>query len=129
MNNNLKILKFFADNKDRKFTIKKTSEALKINYRIAHEEISSLEKDKLIKIEKHGNSKICQFDYKYSSKIVEVEEIRKQELFRNKDIKLIYARIKETTNPFYILVVFGSHVNRTHTKNSDIDICLITDSK
>lgn len=128
MNNNLKVLKLFVDNKDKTFTIKKVAEALKINYRIAYEEIIELEKEELIKITKHGNSKVCAFNYKYHSKIVEIEEIRKQELFKNKDIQLIYKRIKEVKSPFYVLVLFGSFTNKTNVKGSDIDLCLITDN-
>ena len=45
MNNHLKVLKLFVDNKDNTFTIKKAAEALKINYRIVYEEIMKLEKD------------------------------------------------------------------------------------
>lgn len=128
MNNNLKVLKLFVDNKDKNFTIKKAAEALKINYRIAYEEAIALEKEELIRIAKHGNSKVCEFNYQYHSKIAEIEESRKQELFRNKDIKLIYRRIKEIKNPFYILVLFGSYANKTNKKGSDIDLCLITDN-
>ena len=127
MNNKLKTLKLFVDNKDKKFTIKKASEALKINYRIAYEEIIDLEKESLIKIAKIGNSKMCEFNYKFNSKLVEIEEVRKIETLKNKDIYLIYKRIKETKNAFYILVLFGSRVNKTSTKNSDIDLCLISD--
>src|SRR3989344_8554827 len=128
MNNNLKALKLFVDHKDKTFTINKAAEALKINYRIVYEEIIKLEREGLIKITKHGNSNVCGFNYKYHSKIVEIEEIRKQELFKNKDIKLIYKRIKEIKSPFYCLVLFGSYVSKTNQKGSDIDICLITDN-
>ncbi|MEK6969460.1 MAG: nucleotidyltransferase domain-containing protein [Nanoarchaeota archaeon] len=128
MNNNLKILKLFVDNKDKTFTIKKAAEALKINYKIVYEEITELEKEKLISITRQGNAKVCVFNYQYHSKIVEIEEIRKQELFKNKDLKLIYNRIKEVKNPFYCLVLFGSYANKTNQKGSDIDLCLITDN-
>ncbi|MEK6856988.1 MAG: hypothetical protein AABX39_00180, partial [Nanoarchaeota archaeon] len=75
------------ENKDKTFTIKKASEILKINYRIVYEEIIKLEKEELIKITRQGNSKVCEFNYKFSSKIVEIEEKRKEELFKNKDIQ------------------------------------------
>jgi len=129
MNNNQKALKLFVDNKDKPFTIKKAAEALKINYKIAYEEIAKLEKDNLIKIAKHGNAKVCSFNYKYHSKIVEIEEIRKQELFKNKDIKLVYNRIREVKSPFYCLILFGSYANKTSQKGSDIDLGLITDNE
>ena len=59
MNNNLKVLKLFVDNKDKTFTIKKAAETLKINYKIVYEEIIKLEKEELIKITKQGNAKVC----------------------------------------------------------------------
>jgi hypothetical protein len=127
MNNNLKVLKLFVDNKDKSFTIKKASELLKINYRIVYEEIESLAKENLLSIIRQGNSKVCSFNYQYSSKIVEIENIRKIDVFKNKDIQLLYNRIKEVRNPFYILVLFGSQVK--NKSKSDIDICIIKDSK
>ena len=129
MKNNLIVLKLFVDNKDRTFTIKKAAEALKINYKIVYEEIMKLEKEGLIEITKQGNSKVCSFNYKYHSKTVEIEETRKQGLFKNKDIKLIYKRIKEAKSPFYCMVLFGSYANKTNQKGSDIDLCLITDNQ
>src|SRR3989344_6982798 len=108
MNNNLKVLNLFVCNKDAVFTIKKAAEALKINYKIAYEEVMKLEKEALIKIVKHGNSNLCSFNYKYHNKIVEIEEIRKQELFRNKDLKLIHKRLREVKIHFYFLVLFAS---------------------
>src|SRR3989338_2302074 len=129
MNNNLKALKLFLDHKDKTFTINKAAEALKINYRIVYEEIIKLEREGLIKITKHGNSNVCGFNYRYHSKIVEIEEIRKQELFKNKDIQLIHKRIREVKSPFYCLVLFGSYANKINQKGSDIDLCLIADDE
>ena len=129
INNNLRILKFFVDNKDKTFSIRKVSEVLNINYRIVYEEIMSLQNERLIKIEKKGNSNICSFNYKYNNKTVNVEELRKEELFKNKDIKLVYNRIKEVKSPFYCLILFGSCASKTNKKGSDIDLCLITDNQ
>ena len=129
MNNNLKVLNLFVCNKNNSFTIKKAAETLKINYRIVYEEIIKLEKEGLIKMTRHGNSKACKFNYRYHSKIVEIEEIRKQELFKNKDIQLIHKRIREVKSPFYCLVLFGSYANKINQKGSDIDLCLIADDE
>lgn len=129
MNNNLKVLKFFVDNKESTITINKLSKALKTNYRILYEEAMKLEQENLIKITRIGNANLCQFAYKYNSKIVEIEEKRKSEIFKNKNIFLIFKRISEIKNPFYILILFGSYANKTETKHSDIDLCLITDNK
>lgn len=127
MNNNLTILKFFVEHKDEGFTIKKVAETLKMNYRIIYEEIMALEKEQLIKIIKQGNSKVCTFKYTYHSKMVEIEDARKQEL--HKEIQLIYNRIREIQNPYYTLLLFGSYANKTNKKGSDIDLCFISDNK
>lgn len=127
MNNALKTLKLFVDNKDSKFTIKKVAEALEMNYRIAHEEVTKLEKEGLIKVTKIGNSKVCEFSYVFDSRIAEIEEIRKSELFKNKDLQVMYLRIKEVESPFYCLALFGSYASKTNKKHSDIDLCLVTD--
>ncbi len=129
MKNKFKILKFFSENKNKEFSIKKVSEITNSNYKIVYETIKFLESKKLIKFRKKGNSKLCTFNYKYASETAKVESIRKKELFKNKDIKLIFKRIKEITYPFYCLIIFGSYANKTYKKNSDIDICLICDDK
>src|SRR3989339_818482 len=48
----IKILKLLLNNKEEKYTIKKISEKVKINYRIAYENISPLEKEELFKDKK-----------------------------------------------------------------------------
>lgn len=129
MNNRLKILKFFVENKESSITINQLAKALKTNYRIVYEEVMKLQQEELIKIARIGHANSCKFAYKYNSKIVEIEEIRKGEIFKNKNIFLIYKRISEVKNHFYIVILFGSYANKTETKHSDIDLCLITDNK
>ena len=121
-NNNLRVLKLFVDNKDKAFTIRNAAQTLNINYKIVYQEIIKLEQEELLKIIKQGNAKVCSFSYKYHSKIVEIEEMRKQEL--NKDVKLIHNRLREVKSPFYCLILFGSQAKRTNQKGSDIDVCL-----
>jgi len=129
MNNNLKVLKLFADNKDKSFSINKAAQSLHLNYRIAYQEAIKLNAEQLIQMTKHGNINLCSFKYTYHHKVVELEEIRKQEVFKHKDLKLIYTRIKEIKNPFYCLLLFGSYAHKTNQKGSDIDLCLISDNE
>ena len=76
----IKILRLLLDNKEEKFTIRKISEKVKINYRIAHEKVNHLEKKGLIKITKAGNSRICELTYKFSVEIFQAEYERKEDL-------------------------------------------------
>jgi len=128
MKSDIKILKLLLDKKEEKLTIKKISELLNINYRIAHEQITKLEKDGLIKITKAGNSKLCELAYKFDSNTFEAEYSRRKDLFKNKDFLVIHNRLSELKFPF-IALLFGSHAKGTANKHSDIDILTIGENK
>ena len=124
MKSDIEILKLLLDNREGRFTIKKISETLKINYRIAYEKVSVLEKEGLIKITRAGNSKLCEFTYKFSPKVYEAEYLRRISLFKNKDFLVIRNRLAEL-NFVFVALLIGSHVKGTSNKHSDIDILTI----
>ncbi len=124
MDSDIQILKFLLDNKEGRFTIKKISDSLKINYRIAYEQAMKLEKEGLIKITRAGNSNLCELTYKYNSKVYEAEYMRRMGLFRNKDFLVIRNRMAEL-NFIFIALLFGSHAKGKANKHSDIDILTI----
>jgi predicted nucleotidyltransferase len=126
--NEINILKLLLENKEKRFTINQISKLLKINYRIAHEKIKKLECEGLIKTEKAGKSLLCSLTEKYDEKIYLAENIRREELLKNKDFKIILKRFKEAKQN-YILLLFGSHAKRMQTKHSDIDLLVITENK
>jgi len=128
MNSEIKILKLLMDKKEDKFTIKKIAEALKINYRIAYEKAMKLEKEELLKVTKAGNAKICEFTYKFDSRVFEAEYFRRKELFRNKGFLIIHNRLAELKFPF-IALLFGSYAKGTANKHADIDILTIGGDK
>lgn len=125
MNSDIKILKLLLDRKEEKFTIKKISEVLKINYRIAYERTAALEKEGLLKITKVGNSKICELTYNFNSKIYEAEYSRMSDLFKkNKDFLVLHDRLSEL-NFVFVALLFGSYAKGEAGKHSDIDILTI----
>jgi predicted nucleotidyltransferase/predicted transcriptional regulator len=121
MNTDISIIKLLIEKKET-FTIKKISEALKINYRTAYERVAVLEKEKLIKITRAGNSKICEFTNKFNSKVYEAEYERRMSM--NKDLLVLRSRLAEL-NFSFIALLFGSYAKGTANKNSDIDILSI----
>jgi len=125
INSNIRILMFLIGNKEKKFTIKQISENTKINYRIAYEQIMKLEKEELVKVTPIGNSKMCEFTNTFNSHVYEAEYQRKEDLFKNKDFRVIHNQLSELNFPF-ILLLFGSYAKGTQTKNSDIDLLLIS---
>ncbi|NOQ37772.1 HTH domain-containing protein [archaeon] len=124
MASEIKIIRLLLENKEMRFTIKKISEALDINYRIAHEKITKLEKEGLVAIESAGNSKLCRFSGKFNEKVFEAEHLRRKELFRNKDFLIIHNRLADLEYPFIVLL-FGSYAKGTADKHSDIDILTV----
>ncbi len=124
MNSEIKILKLLLEKKEQKFTINQISKNLNINYRIAYEEAMKLEKEKLIKITKTGNSNFCEFTYVFNQKIFEAENERRKELFKNKDFLILHNRLAELQFPF-IALLFGSFAKGTANKHSDIDLLTI----
>jgi predicted nucleotidyltransferase len=124
MESDIKILKLLLGKRGERFTIKKIAESLKINYRIAYEQVMALEKEGLLKVTKTGNCKICEFAYKFDSKVFEAEYLRRKALFKNKDFLVLHNRLAELRFPF-VALLFGSHAKETATKHSDIDVLTI----
>lgn len=129
MKNKLKIIRFLLDNTERRFSIRTIAQLLNLNYRIAFHDIKRLEEEKLVVIQKLGNTNLCHFSHRFNEKVWQIEMMKKEELLKNKDIRVFYERINEIRNPFFIGIIFGSYARRKQTKQSDIDFCLITDDQ
>ena len=122
MKTNIKIIKLLLRNKQDRFTIKKIADTLNINYRIVYEQVSKLEKEGLLLITKVGNSKVCEFTYKFNPNVYEAEHERRNDL--SKDFLVMQNRLSEL-NFCFIALLFGSHAKNTANKHSDIDILTI----
>jgi predicted nucleotidyltransferase len=129
MSSKPKILRFLMDNKQEAFSINSVSRRLKINYRIAFEDMKKLEADGLILIKKLGNSNQCQFSNHFNEETLKIEEEKKAELLKDKNLKVLYKRISEIKNPFFVCLIFGSYARGEQTKQSDVDLCIITDNQ
>ncbi len=125
-NSETKILKLLLNHKEERYSIKKISELLQINYRIAYEKVLQLEKENLLKITSLGNCKICELTNKFNQKLFEAEYERKEELLKNSNFKVICRDISKINSQF-ILLLFGSYAKGTQIKHSDIDLLLISD--
>lgn len=125
--NNTKILVYLLNNKEQKFTINQISKDLKINYRIAYTSIKELEKDGLVLAEKAGNSTLCSLTNKFDEQIFMAEYTRREELLKKSDFKKIANRFSEAKQNF-VLLLFGSHAKKTSTKQSDIDLLVISEN-
>lgn len=123
-----KILKYLIENKEKTFSINEISKALKTDYKLVHTNVNKLLKEESIKVEDFGNTRRCSFDNAFNEDIYLAENNRKKDLLKKKDFLLIYNQIKEINKQF-ILLVFGSQAKGTATKNSDIDLLIISEEK
>jgi len=124
-----KILKFLIENKESPHPIMEISKKLKADYKNTYNIINELSL-KIISREKIGNTSPIKINLKISREIYNLEEKRTGEfLSKNPKLRLIQRDIEEIGYPFMIVLIFGSYVKKTKTKNSDVDICIISDSK
>lgn len=123
MSNSIKILKLLINDKEQ-FTIKRISEHLKMNYRIAYENVMLLHEQGLIDIRKMGNAKACRFSNSFDKRVFQAEYERREEKLQKKDLRIIHDRLSTLRFPF-IALLFGSFAKDKQSKHSDIDIMTI----
>ncbi len=125
----LSILKFLIENNEEDFSIRQIALKRKINYKSAYEAVKKLEKERIIDIKRYGNISIIKFNYTFNESVFIVENKRKKDFLKNKNINVFYKRISEIKNPFFICLIFGSYAKGTERKGSDLDLCIITDNE
>lgn len=130
----LKIIRLMRMKLFRGLTILKISKQLKIGYRPAYNHITEMEKEGIIQIEKIGNSKQCKLDFtnpKTRHLLESLDITRKEEIYKgNPKLKAIIENlISKLTENFiseiHSIILFGSYVKGTATKQSDIDLMFI----
>ena len=123
-----KILKYLIENKGKPKTILDISKSLNVDYKNTFQAVKSL--SNFIYKEKFGNTNMVEINPRPSQEIFAIEQKRTKEfLDKNKALKLIQNDAKDLNYPFFIVLIFGSYAKKENTKNSDIDICIISDNK
>jgi len=120
-----KILKYLVSNKEKAFSINEISKKLEIDYKLIHTNIKKLEKEEVIKVEDLGNTKRCSFENSFNEDVYIIEKERLKDLLKNKNILIMYNNLRKINKQF-ILLMFGSQIKGTATKNSDIDLLIIS---
>lgn len=123
-----KILKYLIENKEKPTTIRQISKNLNADYKNTFQAIASLKE--LISKTKLGNSNLIQIKLKPNQELFATENKRTSQFLKeNKQLELIKQDISSINYPFFTVLIFGSYVKKTHTKKSDIDLCIISDNK
>jgi len=124
MKTEIKILKFLLQ-EDPSVTILDLSKKIGLDYKIIHTATKELIRKGLIDGRTVGKSIQLTLKRILSKEILEAETERKEELLKNKNLRVVYQMLLE--QPFqFIAIIFGSYAKKTATKKSDIDLMIIT---
>jgi predicted nucleotidyltransferase len=123
-----KILRYFIENKEEEISIRELSKRIKSDYKIVHVASSRLVESGLIEKSVRGNVNLLKYFGAFSSKVFKIELDRREKLIKKKDFRVFYEYIHELEFPL-ICLVFGSFVKENFSKNSDIDVLIITKNK
>jgi len=136
MRTELRIISLLARNTERKLTINEIANLLDEYYSLVHRLVNRLIDEGVVLKEKAGKSYLCSMNLgnEKAAILTQLSEIEKRDEFynSNKELKIILEDFVKsaglTLNPISI-VLFGSHAKGTATKESDIDILLVSESK
>ena len=125
-NERLNILKLLLETREKVFSIRQIALQRKVNYKSAYNAVKALEKQGLVALEKHGNASICSFSGAFDESVYAVERERLNGLLKNKEFLVLYNRLSKI-NAQFILLLFGSYAKKQQSKQSDIDLLLVSD--
>ena len=124
VNEKIQILQLLIENQENNLSIRQISRLRKINYKTAYNAVYTLKKEGIIDMVKFGNSISCKFNLRFNESVFLAESKRRNDLLKNKNIKIIHKDISQL--PFsFIALLFGSYVKQKQGKHSDIDIMVI----
>ncbi|MFH1359246.1 MAG: nucleotidyltransferase domain-containing protein [archaeon] len=124
-----KIIKHLVEDKES-IIISELSRKIKADYKIIHTAVNRLVDKGILTSKKIGKSIQVSFNNRFSNEVFQVEYERREEILKNKNIQVMTDEIKKNLKKSnFVLLLFGSYAKRKESKNSDIDIMFIIDSK
>lgn len=124
-----KVLKFLIDTK-KEPTIRGLAREIKSDYKIVHTAVKRLVCKRVLEEKIIGQSIQVKFSGNLSKEVLEAEVERRDEILKNKNLKLMLEIIKKdikTVN--FILLLFGSYSKNKADRKSDIDLMFIISDK
>lgn len=120
---NIRILKYLLSINTPQ-SINSVAKAIKTNYSNVYQNINSMDEVLLKKI---GTSNIVNLKKNLTKNLYVAETERKEDLLTSAIFRNIVRKINNVSNPFFILLVFGSVLDKKEFQ--DIDLCLITNNQ
>ncbi|MDP2926426.1 MAG: nucleotidyltransferase [Nanoarchaeota archaeon] len=125
METEIRIIKHLIENR-KEFTIRELSKSIKSDYKITHTAVKRLIDKDIISSKNIGKSILIKFKDKLAKEVLEVEFVRREDILKNKNIKVMLDNIKNNIKTVgYILILFGSYAKKIESAKSDIDLIFI----
>lgn len=112
--------------------VRAIARALHQNAAVTSKLINELLSEGLVKYTNSGRSKIVKFNPSspfLSSLLMLNENYKKIEFMDENENILEFIRLSEKLESIKIMIIFGSYAKGTQTKNSDLDVMVVTDEK
>lgn len=134
MNVKLEIILLLWKNPDRTFTINEIAKEISGSYSYINRVVLQLIEEKIILKKTVGHAFLCSLnkDSEKTKALLLLAEISKKEeyLVKHKNLQLLFQDLlKELSKTVVSVVLFGSYAKETFTKESDIDLLIITTVK
>jgi len=125
-----KILQIFYENKKAEFHLRAIARKTKLNENSTTRFLRQLEKQSILKSKKDGNLKKYFIEKNSHTYLIfalfDVKRYNKLPILRKNALRWFFAELKEKP---VIAVVFGSVAKENFTKESDLDLLLISNKK
>lgn len=128
----VEILAYLSSKLRESFTVRQIAAGIGRDYRITYVMTMRLAQQKYIIAEKRRPVTHCKLNLKGNSALLAyIEAIRAcRFLAKHRDIEVIANGLREKiASPFFTMILFGSHVKKTATKRSDLDVLVVIPEK
>ncbi len=125
-----KILMLLLSHKREEFTIRAIAKNISVDYKTVYLIIQRLINGHIILAKRVGQTILCSLNHKqFDADVLRAELLRREELVMDKNFSVLLSYFQDIKEPFFILLLFGSHASEKQRKGSDIDLMLITDDE
>ncbi len=124
MKTEIKAIKALLLEKEEGLTISGIAKKTGSDYRIVHTAVSRLLKKGIVEKRNVGKSAEIKLKKRFSKEVFEAENERREELVKNKGMKVLYEKLGSLPFPL-IALVFGSYSKGNAKRGSDIDLMVI----
>jgi predicted nucleotidyltransferase/biotin operon repressor len=128
----MRIIVFFLANTGASFGVRELSRKMGIDYKMVHTAVQKLSKKGILIKKRQANLDLCSLNLKGDLTSVYYGELLRANSFlqKHKEISSFFNAVREKVKTiFYSLIVFGSFAKGTETKNSDLDLLIIAQSR